>query len=66
MDIGKSLKMAMLKNNMTRDEVAEKMGFHLSNVSRIVTTGVITTETLGRLAAVFNMQASDFIKLGED
>lgn len=66
MDIAKSLKIAMLKNNMARDEVAEKMGFHLSNISRIINTGVITTETLSRLAAVFGMRASDFIKLGED
>lgn len=66
MNIGKSLKIALLQNDMEQSDLAEKLGIHQSNISRIANCKVITTETLGRLAKAFNMKVSDFIAIGED
>lgn len=66
MNIGKSLKMALLKNDMEQIDLADKVGIHQSNISKISCGKTITTETLERLAKAFSMSVSDFIKLGED
>lgn len=66
MNIGKSLKIALLKNNMDQDDLAAKIGIHQSNISKISCGKTITTETLARVAAGFNMKVSEFIAEGED
>lgn len=66
MDIGKSLKIALLKNNMEQADLANKIGIHQANISKIACGKNITTETLGRLAGAFNMKVSEFVALGED
>jgi len=66
MNIGKSLKIALLKNDMEQSDAAEKMGIHQSHVSKISCGKAITTETLARLAKTFDMKVSEFIALGED
>jgi len=66
MNIGKSLKIALIQNNMEQADLAEKLGIHQSNISRFANCKTITTETLARLAKGVNMKVSDFIKLGED
>lgn len=66
MNIGKSLKISLLKNNMEQSDLAEKLGIHQSNISRIANCKTITTETLERLATAFNMKVSDFVAVGED
>lgn len=66
MNIGKSLKMALLKNDMEQSDLAEKIGIHQSNISKISCGKTITTETLSRLAVAFDMKVSEFIAIGED
>lgn len=66
MNIGKSLKISLLKNNMEQSDLAEKLGIHQSNISRIANCKTITTETLERLAVAFNMKVSEFVAVGED
>lgn len=66
MDIGKSLKMALIKNNMEQSDLATKIGIHQSNISKISCGKTITTETLSRLATAFNMKVSEFVAIGED
>lgn len=66
MNIGKSLKIALLKHNMEQADLAEKIGIHQSNISRISCGKTITTETLARLAGAFNMKVSEFLAIGED
>lgn len=66
MNIGKSLKMSLLKNDMEQSDLAGKMGIHQSHVSKISCGKTITTETLERMAAAFNMKVSEFIAIGED
>lgn len=66
MNIGKSLKMALLKNDMEQADLADKVGIHQSNISKISCGKTITTETLARLAGAFNMKVSEFVAIGED
>lgn len=66
MNIGKSIKIALLKNNMLQSDLAQKMGVHVSAISRIARNKPITVETLDRLAKTFSMKASEFVALGED
>jgi transcriptional regulator with XRE-family HTH domain len=66
MNIGKSLKISLLKINMEQSDLAEKIGIHQSHVSKISCGKTITTETLERLAVAFNMKVSEFIAVGED
>jgi len=66
MNIGKSLKISLLKNNMEQSDLAQKLGIHQSNISRIANCKTITTETLERIAGAFNMKVSEFVAIGED
>jgi len=66
MNIGKSLKISLLKNNMEQSDLADKVGIHQSSISRISCGKIITTETLERIAKAFNMKVSEFIAVGED
>lgn len=58
--------MSLIKNNMEQADLASKIGIHQSNISKISCGKTITTETLERLAAAFNMKVSEFIAVGED
>lgn len=66
MNIGKSLKMSLLKNDMEQSDLADKIGIHQSNISKISCGKTITTATLERLATAFNMKVSEFVAIGED
>lgn len=66
MNIGKSLKMSLLKNDMEQADLAAKVGIHQSNISKISCGKTITTETLERIAKAFNMKVSEFVAIGED
>jgi DNA-binding Xre family transcriptional regulator len=66
MNIGKSLKIALLQNDMEQADLANRMGIHQSNISRIACCKTITTETLERIAKAFDMKVSEFVAIGED
>ena len=66
MNIGKSLKIALIQNNMEQADLADRMGIHQSNISKISRGKTITTETLQRIAKAFNMKVSEFLAIGED
>jgi DNA-binding Xre family transcriptional regulator len=66
MDIGKSIRVALAQKNIRRSDLAGKLGCVRSNVTQMCTTGKVRSETLKRLAEIFEMSVSDFIKLGED
>lgn len=66
MDIGKSIRLAIAEKNITRAKLAEKLGCGRPNVTQMCTTGKVRSETLKRLADVFEMKVSEFIALGED
>ncbi|MNQ26398.1 helix-turn-helix protein [compost metagenome] len=66
MNIGKSLKIAMVKQNLDQSGLAEKLGIHKTSVSRMANNHGINCETLSRLATAFGMKVSEFVALGED
>lgn len=66
MDIGKSIRIALAEKNITRAVLASKLGCGRPNVTQMCSSGRVRSETLKRLAEVFEMSVSDFIKLGED
>lgn len=66
MDLGKSIRIAIETNNITRAVLAEKLGCGRPNVSKMIASGQFTTAMLKRLANAFDMKVSDFVKLGED
>lgn len=66
MNIGKSLRIALLKNDMLQADLAARLGIHQSGISRLANRKSMSTETLERAAIAFGMKVSEFIALGED
>lgn len=66
MDLGKSIRVAIETNNITRAVLAEKLECGRPNVTKMIATGQVRSETLKRLAKAFNMKVSEFVALGED
>jgi len=66
MNVGRSINIAMAKNDMNRTALAKAMNTTNQNVHHMITRGTASAETLTKLAGVFKMSVSEFIKLGED
>lgn len=66
MDLGKSIRIAIETNNITRAILADKLGCGRPNVTKMISTGQVRSETLKRLADAFEMSVSEFVKLGEE
>lgn len=66
MDVGKSLRICRAKTGMTNIDVARHLGISKQRASLIANTQHASTKTVEKLARLFNMSASEFIKLGED
>ena len=65
MNIGKSLRMALVSRDMRQNQLAEKMGVGARWMSRMATSRTASMQTVEALAAQFDMTVSEFIKLGE-
>lgn len=65
MDIGKSLKIAMLKSGKENADLAKHFDVHEQAISRWRTTGNMTQARLAEVAKYFEMPVSEFIELGE-
>jgi DNA-binding Xre family transcriptional regulator len=66
MDIGKSLKQAMLDNDTKGYDLSEHMGLSGSTISLIRNNRRSTTfDNLEKFAEFFGMSVSEFIELGE-
>lgn len=66
MDLGKAIRVALAQRDMSQLDLAQKMGTGAANISAIISRGSSTTETIKRLADIFELKVSDFIKLGEE
>lgn len=66
MDIGKSIRLALAHKNMSKTVLAQKMGCKLPSVSQLCARSCIKSETIQKLANVFEMKVSEFVALGED
>lgn len=67
LDTSKALRIALAQRNMSRKELAERIGITQNHMSRLSTGSVmIQGETLNKIAAALLMKASEFLALGED
>lgn len=66
MDIGKSIKIACIQNDVRQGELAEELGISTVYMSRLATNKCpCKKDMLETLAAKFEMPVSEFIALGE-
>lgn len=65
MNIGKSIRKALIDHDMRQNQLAEKMGVGVRWMSRMCNSRTASMQTVEALAAQFGMSVSDFIKLGE-
>lgn len=66
MNVGKSIKVAMAKRDMTPKMLAEKMGVTRQYVGNMMGSQTVGVGTINKLCEVFGMKASEFVALGED
>lgn len=67
LDTSKALRVALAQRNMSRKELAERIGVTQNHMSRLaVGTVMIQGDTLNKIAAALQMKASEFLALGED
>ncbi len=65
MNIGKSIKIAVAKNDMKHSDLATKLGISSSYLSQMIKKTSCSESMLNRLSGVFSMKASEFNALGE-
>lgn len=66
MIVGKSIQIALVKQDMTRADLVSKAKVTNSYLSRVIKNQVSPTiVTVERLASAFDMSVSEFIALGE-
>lgn len=65
MNIGKSIRKAMIDKDMTNAQFAKLYGVTESHASRMKKCADISGGSIKKLADVFEMSASEFIALGE-
>jgi transcriptional regulator with XRE-family HTH domain len=66
MNIGKSIRKALIDRDMRQNQLAAKMGVGVRWMSRMANSRVASMQTVEALAKQFDMTVSEFIKLGED
>ena len=65
MDIGKSLRHAMINNDLKAKDVAELTGLNTRTITNMYKLPTCSNSSLKKLAEAFNMSVSEFIALGE-
>lgn len=66
MNVGRSIKVALIKKGMSQKDLAEKMVVSCAYVSQLAGRAHIGMGTVVLLAGAFNMKVSEFLALGED
>ena len=66
MNIGKSIKLALVHKGMRGKDLAERLGVTQTTVSLMQSRPTASGQMLINLACAFDMKVSDFVKLGED
>jgi len=62
---GQALKLLMVKNNISRDELAYNLGLSKVTLSHLRNSKLINGRNLVMLCEYFKISASDYFKLGE-
>lgn len=65
MDAGKSLRILMAKNEVSRAKLAEDLGVSVQSISTLRGDKLISGKNLVKLSAYFNVSPSEFIREGE-
>ena len=65
MNIGKSLKIALINNGENQKWLAEKLQMKHQQISNIANGMGGNANTIKKIAGAFDMPVSEFIKLGE-
>lgn len=65
MNIGNSIRIAMVKCGMRQQDVAKKVGVTRTYISGLCNGRKPSQDLIVKLADCFNMPVSEFIKLGE-
>ena len=65
MNLKKSISVALAIQELTRDELAEKMGVSRARVYAIAQQKAAKHETLEKVAKALGLKVSEFIALGE-
>lgn len=66
MNLGKSIKMALAKREMSQKDLAEKMGWSIVWTNTLANKKSARSETIEALATAFGMKTSEFVALGEE
>ncbi len=66
MNIKRSLKIALAKQDMTQKALADSLGYTRQRLNGIQKQKNIRPETLKSIADIFGLKVSEFIALGED
>jgi transcriptional regulator with XRE-family HTH domain len=66
MDLGKSIKIALIKKGVLHKQMAEDLGISPQQVSLWIRRGRLSQDNLRSVASYFQMPVSQFIALGED
>lgn len=66
MNFRKSLKLALIQNDMTQKALAAQLGIRETSMSQLAAQSSCTGATLQKIADAFGMKVSEFIALGED
>jgi len=65
MNIGKSLRLAMEKNDKSREQLASEIDRSVSYVNQLRRAESMNLDTVTMLAVAFDMKVSEFVALGE-
>lgn len=65
MNIGKSIKHALINKGMKNKELAEKLGVTPQSITNLCSKPTCSGKMLDQLCVALEMKASDFVALGE-
>lgn len=66
MNLGVSLKMALVKRGKKNKDLAAFLGVHPAQITNWIANGNMNQENLLKVCEYLNMKVSDFIALSED
>jgi DNA-binding Xre family transcriptional regulator len=66
MNVGRSLRVALAKKDMNQKDLAEKLDVSGAYVNKLANSKSAGMGAVQKLSEFFDMQVSEFLKLGED
>ena len=66
MNLGKSLKVALAKNEMTQSDLARAQSWSLRTINKLANRESGSVSDINKLSKALGMKDSEFVALGED